>query len=241
MSGLLAASVLWLNACSDAVETGGSSARTLTARTPDAALRYDAAQMTSLSNQGGVPAAAVRPIVSARQRQLTPLIDAIALSEGIDRALVHAVISQESRYHARAGSPAGAVGLMQLMPATAARYGLTPNDRYDPAKNVRAGIRYLKFLSRKFNGQLDLILAGYNAGEGAVQKYGNRIPPYRETQDYVRKVKGYLALYRQRRRHRAVGTVATAAIQAPWRRLQGGVRQNEDLARDDARSRSTGY
>jgi len=208
---------------------------------PDAALQRDAASMTTLNPSAGVPAAAVRPVVSAQQRRLTPLIDAIALSEGVEPTLVYAVISQESGYNPRAGSPAGALGLMQLMPATAARYGLTPNDRYDPAKNVRAGIRYLKFLSRQFNGQLDLILAGYNAGEGAVQKYGNRIPPYRETQDYVRKVKGYLALYRQRRRHRAVGTVATAAIQAPWRRLQGGVRQNEDLARDDARSRSTGY
>ncbi|MCP5451539.1 MAG: lytic transglycosylase domain-containing protein [Gammaproteobacteria bacterium] len=240
MPGLLLTSVL-LNACSDSAETGGRSARHPTARMPDAALQRDAASMTTLNPSAGVPAAAVRPVVSAQQRRLTPLIDAIALSEGVEPTLVYAVISQESGYNPRAGSPAGALGLMQLMPATAARYGLTPNDRYDPAKNVRAGIRYLKFLSRQFNGQLDLILAGYNAGEGAVQKYGNRIPPYRETQDYVRKVKGYLALYRQRRRHRAVGTVATAAIQAPWRRLQGGVRQNEDLARDDARSRSTGY
>jgi hypothetical protein len=130
---------------------------------------------------------------------------------------------------------------MQLMPATAARYGLTPNDRYDPAKNVRAGIRYLKFLSRQFNGQLDLILAGYNAGEGAVQKYGNRIPPYRETQDYVRKVKGYLALYRQHRRHPAANATAIALARAPWRRLQGGITQAENTARDDARFRSTGY
>ena len=240
MSGLLAASV-WLNACSDAVENGGRSARHPTARTSDAALQRDAASMTALHFSGGVPAAAVKPIVSARQRQMTPLINAIALSEGIEPALVHAVIAQESRYHARAGSPAGAVGLMQLMPATAARYGLTPNDRYDPAKNVRAGIRYLKFLSRQFNGQLDLILAGYNAGEGAVQKYGNRIPPYRETQDYVRKVKGYLALYRQRRRHRVANATTMALARAPWRRLQGGITQAENTAREDARFRSTGY
>ena len=240
MSGLLAASV-GLTACSDAVENGGRSARHPTARTPDVALQRDAAQMTMLPHQGGVPAAAVRPVVSAQQRRLTPLIDAIALSEGVEPTLVHAVISQESRYHPRAGSPAGAVGLMQLMPATAARYGLTPNERYDPAKNVRAGIRYLKFLSRQFNGQLDLILAGYNAGEGAVQKYGNRIPPYRETQDYVRKVKGYLALYRQRRRHHVAHAPTTTLAQAQWRRLQGGITQAENTARDDARSRSTGY
>jgi len=240
MPGLLATSV-WLNACSDAVETGGRSARPPTARTPEAALRHDAAPMTLLPNRDGVPAAAVRPVVSAQQRRLTPLINAIALGEGVEPALVHAVIAQESRYHPRAGSPAGAVGLMQLMPATAARYGLTPSDRYDPAKNVRAGIRYLKFLSRQFNGQLDLILAGYNAGEGAVQKYGNRIPPYRETQDYVRKVKGYLALYRQRRRTPGANATTMALARTPWRRLQGGITQAENTARDDARSRSTGY
>ena len=240
MPGLLLTSVL-LNACSDAVETSARSARPPTARMPEAVLRHDAAPMTLLPNRDGMPAAAVRPVVSAQQRRLTPLINAIALGEGVEPALVHAVISQESRYHARAGSPAGAVGLMQLMPATAARYGLTPNDRYDPAKNVRAGIRYLKFLSRQFNGQLDLILAGYNAGEGAVQKYGNRIPPYRETQDYVRQVKGYLVLYRQRRRHRAANATTTALARAPWRRLQGGITQAENTAREDARSRSTGY
>jgi soluble lytic murein transglycosylase-like protein len=241
MPGLLLTSVL-LSACSDSAETGsGSAHRPAIARSPAAALHKDAAHAMTRWNGVGVPAAAVRPLASARQRRLTPLINAIALGEGVEPALVHAVISQESAYNARAGSPAGAVGLMQLMPATAARYGLTPHERYDPAKNVRAGVRYLKFLSRNFNGQLDLILAGYNAGEGAVQKYGNRIPPYRETQDYVRKVKGYLALYRQRRRHRAVAATTTASARAPWRRLQGGVTQAEHTARDDARSRSTGY
>jgi len=240
VSGLLATS-MWLNACSDGVESGAPSARAPTARTPDAALRQDAAQMTQLPHAGGVPAAAVRPIVSSQQRRMTPLIDAIALAEGVDPTLVHAVISQESSYNPRARSPAGAVGLMQLIPATAARFGLTPNERYDPAKNVRAGIRYLKFLSRTFNGQIDLILAGYNAGEGAVQKYGNRIPPYPETQKYVRRVKGYLVLYRQRRRHRATAVATTASTLAQWRRVQGGVTQTENAARDDARSRSTGY
>ncbi|TVR65505.1 MAG: lytic transglycosylase domain-containing protein [Candidatus Competibacteraceae bacterium] len=144
----------------------------------------------------GVPPAQVRGIDSRRRRDLTPLIDAIALSEGVDPALVHAVISQESAYHPTAVSRAGAAGLMQLMPATAARFGLTPEERFDPERNVRAGIRYLKFLQRRFGGNLDLVLAGYNAGEGAVLKYGRQIPPFEETQDYVRKVKGYYALYR---------------------------------------------
>lgn len=142
----------------------------------------------------GVPAARVSAIATRRRHALTPLIDTIALSEHFDPALVHAVISQESSYNPTAGSPKGAAGLMQLMPATAARFGLTAAERFDAAKNVRAGIRYLKVLSRLFGGNLDLILAGYNAGEGAVLKYGHQIPPFPETQTYVRRVQGFLAL-----------------------------------------------
>ncbi|MCP5451888.1 MAG: lytic transglycosylase domain-containing protein [Gammaproteobacteria bacterium] len=159
----------------------------------------------------GVPAARVSAIATRRRHVLTPLIDTIALSEHFDPALVHAVISQESSYNPTAGSPKGAAGLMQLMPATAARFGLTAAERFDAAKNIRAGIRYLKVLSRLFGGDLDLILAGYNAGEGAVLKYGRRIPPYRETQTYVRRVKGYYALYRQRARHRQTRTLMAQA------------------------------
>jgi soluble lytic murein transglycosylase-like protein len=123
------------------------------------------------------------------------LIDAIALSEGVDPALVHAVISQESAYHPTAVSRAGAAGLMQLMPATAARFGLTPEERFDPERNVRAGIRYLRWLLARFDGDLELALAGYNAGEGAVLKYGRQIPPFEETQDYVRRVARHRARY----------------------------------------------
>ena len=154
----------------------------------------------------GVPAAAVQGINNRYQRELTPLIDAIALSENFDPALAHAVISQESAYNPTAGSPVGAGGLMQMMPATAARFGLTAAERFDPAKNVRAGIRYLKVLLKLFGGNLDLVLAGYNAGEGAVLKYGRRIPPYKQTQNYVRRVKGYLAYYRLRARQRQTRT-----------------------------------
>lgn len=184
----------------------------------------------------GVPAASVSAIAHRRRHALTPLIDSIALSEHVDPDLVHAVISQESRYNPTAGSPKGAAGLMQLMPATAARFGLTPAERFDAAKNIRAGIRYLKVLSRLFGGDLDLILAGYNAGEGAVLKYGRRIPPYRETQTYVRRVKGYYARYRQRARHRQTRTLMA---QANERRQRLRARADEVLRdREPSRERS---
>lgn len=105
---------------------------------------------------------------------------------GVDPYLIYCVMHQESSFSARALSPKGAQGLMQLMPGTAARYGVV--NPYDPAQSIMGGARYLKDLLRLFNGRVDLVLAGYNAGEGAVMKYGGRIPPYRETQDYVRRI-----------------------------------------------------
>lgn len=104
----------------------------------------------------------------------------------IEPALIHAVISVESAYNPRAISRAGAVGLMQLMPETAKRYGVS--DRLDPQQNIHGGARYLRFLMTMFDNNIKLVLAAYNAGEEAVMKYGMRIPPYRETQNYVPKV-----------------------------------------------------
>lgn len=103
---------------------------------------------------------------------------------GVDPFLVFCVMEQESRFNPGVVSLAGAIGLMQLMPATAARFGVA--NPFDPAQNVQGGTRYLKELLTRFGGRIDLALASYNAGEGAVIKYGQKIPPYRETQNYVR-------------------------------------------------------
>jgi len=128
--------------------------------------------------------------LAERRQRYAALIDGEARRQGLDPALVHAVIRAESSYRPRARSPAGACGLMQLMPATAARFGVT--DLWEPAENIRGGVTYLRFLMDRFDGDLRLVLAAYNAGEGAVAKYADQIPPYRETQQYVHRVLGYL-------------------------------------------------
>jgi soluble lytic murein transglycosylase-like protein len=123
------------------------------------------------------------------------MIDEIAHEARLYPALLHAVVKAESAYDPNAVSPAGAVGLMQLMPLTARRYGV--KDRRDPRSNLEGGAKYLRKLLTKYNNDIKLALAAYNAGHKAVQKYGNRIPPYPETQNYVKKV---IAYYIQNRR-----------------------------------------
>lgn len=134
--------------------------------------------------------AAAAPVAARAEhpsaRLHAPRIERAARAAGVDASLLHAVIRAESAYNPKAVSPKGAAGLMQLMPATARRYGVA--DRFDPDQNVLGGALYLRDLLARFDGQLELALAAYNAGEGAVQKYGGRVPPYAETQRYVPQV-----------------------------------------------------
>ncbi|TVT45083.1 MAG: lytic transglycosylase domain-containing protein [Denitromonas halophila] len=128
---------------------------------------------------------------------LRPHIEHAARQTGLDPALLHAVAQVESAFNPRAQSPKGALGLMQLMPATAQRYGVT--NPLDPATNLLGGARYLSDLLRLFDDDLELALAAYNAGENAVMKYDRQIPPYRETRAYVPRVLARYALVRNTR------------------------------------------
>lgn len=132
-------------------------------------------------------------LVSASLKGFTtgdPKVDGFIIESGVrngvDPVLLYAQMHQESSFKRGAISPKGARGLMQLMPGTAARFGVT--NIFDPKQNIEGGARYMRFLLDAFDGDISLALAGYNAGEGAVLKYGRRIPPYRETQDYVRRI-----------------------------------------------------
>lgn len=127
----------------------------------------------------------------ANRARYSPTVDGAAERLSLEPELLHAVVRAESAYDPDAVSSAGAVGLMQLMPETARRYGVS--DRRDPDANVLAGASYLRDLIAEFEQDLELALAAYNAGENAVRSYGNRIPPYPETQGYVRKVLRYYA------------------------------------------------
>ena len=134
------------------------------------------------------------PVVNRRlAAQYKSLIDQTAREFKLDADLLHSIVTVESGYNPQAVSPKGAIGLMQVIPATGERFGITA--LADPRQNLRAGARYLRFLLSQFNNDLPLVIAAYNAGEGAVQKYRNTIPPYDETRDYVAKV---LASYEKR-------------------------------------------
>lgn len=134
-----------------------------------------------------------RQPILVKKARFDQMVAEVAHTHGLDGALLHAVISVESHYNPNAVSRTGAVGLMQLMPATAKRYGVT--DSFDPAQNLHGGAKYLRDLLILFNSDISLVLAAYNAGEYAVIRNGNRIPPYPETRDYVPRVMGYYHQY----------------------------------------------
>ena len=136
-------------------------------------------------------------------RRYDALIARYAKAHGVDGALVKAIVAAESGYEPTAVSAKGALGLMQVIPDTAARYGVTEDGKrtieqklFDPATNISIGTRYLRDLLRMFEDDLELALAAYNAGEATVQRYDRQIPPYPETQEYVKLVTQLYALYR---------------------------------------------
>jgi Transglycosylase SLT domain len=125
----------------------------------------------------------VIPVSAAVRAQFAPLIAKVAREHKLEPSLLHAIVTVESGYDAQAKSPAGAIGLMQLMPDTASRFGV--KDIWDPLENLQGGARYLRYLLALFKNDMDLVLAAYNAGEGAVMQAGNKIPNYAETRAYV--------------------------------------------------------
>ena len=134
-----------------------------------------------------------RPLASQSIRwQYEPLVLEHARAQGIRPDLVRAVIQVESGFNALARSPKGAMGLMQLMPATAMELGV--RNAFDPAENIRGGTAYLRQLLDKYDGDEQLALAAYNAGSGAVDRHGRHVPPFQETRDYVRKVGSFASL-----------------------------------------------
>jgi len=137
----------------------------------------------------GVNFATVKLNTTAYQEEIA----AAAREFGVEEAVVRAIIHAESAFNPLAVSSAGAQGLMQLMPATARRFGVA--DSFDPAANIRGGVQYLAWLLQRYNGDLTLAAAGYNAGEGAVDRYRG-VPPYSETQRYVQRVAVLAERYR---------------------------------------------
>jgi soluble lytic murein transglycosylase-like protein len=143
---------------------------------------------TDVYTVAGAPSyVTTRPAEESQERErFEPMIQEHSTRQALRPELVRAVIQVESGFDPRALSPKGAMGLMQLMPDTARVLGV--NNPWDPAQNIRGGTLYLRQLLDRYDGNEELALAAYNAGSGAVARYGGRIPPYRETRDYVRKV-----------------------------------------------------
>lgn len=159
----------------------------MTVSVTDGLALKDTARATEYNKLTMGSAAGMKGFTTGDGRYDTYIVDS-SRRYNIDPLLIYAQMHQESSFKLRATSHKGASGLMQLMPGTARRFGVT--DIYDPKQNIDAGIKYMRWLLDHFNQDVVLALAGYNAGEGAVMKYGYQVPPYRETQEYVRRITG---------------------------------------------------
>ncbi|ABF09397.1 soluble lytic murein transglycosylase-like protein [Cupriavidus metallidurans] len=171
---------------------------------------FDSSNMRNLP-RGGLPGGKLDPEREKLYRyvlnhpnlaMVDPIIQKAAAAQNVDPALVKAVMAVESGFNPTAVSPKGAIGLMQVIPDTGARFGIAADKRgtveqklADPRLNITTGVRYLRWLMELFPNNLELVLAAYNAGEGAVQRYNNQIPPYPETQQYVATVLEFYRLY----------------------------------------------
>lgn len=187
-------------------------------RMPEAALNAGAPEV-----QGLRPALARYLAGHPNLKKYELILSTAARDFSVDPALLKAVMAAESGFNTLAVSPKGAVGLMQVMPATAERYGLAADSKksiteklFDPKTNIRLAARYLRDLEKMFPDQLHLVLASYNAGEGAVQKYRNTVPPYEETRNYVKLVTAFRKLYKP---EEAAPLASSQGASSPARRV----------------------
>jgi hypothetical protein len=148
--------------------------------------RIDHIEREELESVAGSDSAKKERRWTTGNARIDSLIKQSGAKYGVDPYLIFCVMEQESHFNPRVVSPKGASGLMQLMPGTSARFGV--RHPFNPAENIPAGTRYLKQLIDQFHGRLDLVLASYNSGEGTVTRYGNRVPPYAETRNYVKRI-----------------------------------------------------
>ena len=165
-------------------ESGDKALADARAKVEQVAREIEEANKPAVVGAPDIVASGTDRVWSTGNIKIDNLIRFYGKMHGVDPYLVYCTMSQESSFNSGATSYKGAQGLMQLMPGTAARYGVV--NPYDAAQSISGGTRYLKDLLKMFNGRVDLALAGYNAGEGAVMKYGNTIPPYSETRNYVK-------------------------------------------------------
>jgi soluble lytic murein transglycosylase-like protein len=194
-----------------AVRADSQSGRLI--RTSVVASRVVAPKVIAPISPAPPPVSPVSKVRAEPSATVNKLVDSIARQHDLEPSLVDSVIRVESNYNTNAVSPAGAMGLMQLIPSTARRFGV--NDTFHPQQNIEGGVRYLKYLMELYHGNERLALAAYNAGEGAVAKYKG-IPPYPETQNYVYQVGKRLGQSREaERRAKSSASEVKPAVHVP--------------------------